>query len=103
MAGRSYIAAKYSPTNAIKCVSIQKAQETVLAITMMDAQSVMSDSFQLYGLYLTRLLCPWNFPLKDSRVGCPLLLQGIFPTQGSNQQLVHQQADSSLLSHKEVH
>ena len=36
MAGRSYIAAKCSPTNEVKCVSIQKAQDTVLEITMMD-------------------------------------------------------------------
>lgn len=102
VAGRSYIVAKYSPTNARKCVTIQKAQDTVLETTRMDAQSVMSDSFQLYGLYPTRILCPWNFPLKNSRVGCPFLLQGVFPTQGSNQQLLHRQADSSLLSHREV-
>ena len=27
-----------------------------------------------------RLLCPWNFPGKNSGVGCHSLLQGIFPT-----------------------
>ena len=32
----------------------------------------------------TRLLCSWNFPGKNSRAGCHLLLQGVFPTQGSN-------------------
>ena len=32
----------------------------------------------------TRLLCPWNSPGKNSGVGCHFLLQGIFPTQGSN-------------------
>ena len=26
--------------------------------------------------------CPWNFPGKNTGVGCHLLLQGIFPTQG---------------------
>ena len=31
-----------------------------------------------------RLLCPWDFPGKNTRVGCHFLLQGIFPTQGSN-------------------
>ena len=32
----------------------------------------------------TRLLSPWDFPGKSTRVGCHFLLQGIFPTQGSN-------------------
>ena len=31
-----------------------------------------------------RLLCPWNFPGKNTGVGCYFLLQGIFQTQGSN-------------------
>ena len=46
--------------------------------------SVMSDSLRLHGLRFTRLLCPWNSPGKNSEVGCHLLLQGYFPTQGSN-------------------
>ena len=46
--------------------------------------SVVSDSLQSRGLQLTRLLCPWDFPGKNTRVGCHFLLQGIFPTQGSN-------------------
>ena len=33
---------------------------------------------------LDRLLCPRNFPGKNTGVGCRFLLQGIFPTQGSN-------------------
>ena len=32
----------------------------------------------------TRLLHPWDFPGKNTRVGCHFLLQGVFPTQGSN-------------------
>ena len=28
--------------------------------------------------------CPWDFPGKSPGVGCHFLLQGIFPTQGSN-------------------
>ena len=31
-----------------------------------------------------RLLCPWDFPGKNTGAGCHFLLQGIFPTQGSN-------------------
>ena len=35
-------------------------------------------------LKATRLLCPWGSPSKNTGVGCHALLQGIFPTQGSN-------------------
>ena len=31
-----------------------------------------------------RLLCPWDLPGKNTRVYCHPLVQGIFPTQGSN-------------------
>ena len=31
---------------------------------------------------LPRLLCQWDFPGKNTGVGCHFLLQGIFPTQG---------------------
>ena len=37
-----------------------------------------------HRLQSTRLLCPWDFPGKNTRVGCHFLLQGIFPTQGLN-------------------
>ena len=37
----------------------------------------------------TRLFCPWDFPGKNTGVGCHLLLQGIFPTQGSNPRLLY--------------
>ena len=32
--------------------------------------SVMSNSLRLHGLQPTRLLCPWDFPGKSTRVGC---------------------------------
>ena len=36
-----------------------------------------------------RLLHSWDFPGKNTGVGCHFLLQGIFPTQGSNSGLPH--------------
>ena len=36
-----------------------------------------------------RLLCPWDFPGKNTGVDCHFLLQGIFMTQGSNASLLH--------------
>ena len=42
--------------------------------------SVVSSSLRSHGLWPTRLLCPWNFPGKNTGVGSHFLLQGIFPT-----------------------
>ena len=33
--------------------------------------------------------CPWDFPSKNTGVGCHALLQGIFSAQGSNSVLLH--------------
>ena len=45
---------------------------------------VTSDSWQRYGLWLTRLLCPWDSPGKNTGMDCHALLQEIFLAQGSN-------------------
>ena len=37
---------------------------------------------------MDRLLCPWDSPGKNTGVGYHALLQGIFPTQGSNPHLL---------------
>ena len=42
------------------------------------------DSLQPYGLQPAWLLCPWSSLGKNAGMGCHSLLQGIFPTQGSN-------------------
>ena len=55
-----------------------------------------------HGPHPTMLLCPWDFPGKNIGVGCHLLLQRIFLTQGSNWHLLHWQADSLSLSHQET-
>ena len=47
-----------------------------------------------------RFLCPWDSLGKNTGVGCHALLQGIFPTQGSNACLLcflHWQGGSLLL------
>ena len=46
--------------------------------------SVMSNSLQPHGLQPARLLCPWDSPGKNTEVGCHLLLQEIFLTEGLN-------------------
>ena len=49
---------------------------------------VVSDSLRQCGLWPTRLLCSWDFPGKNTGVGSHFLLQGIFPTKGSNPHLL---------------
>ena len=58
------------------------------------SRSVVSDSLQPSELQPTRLPFPWDFPGKNTGVGCHFLLQGIFLTQGSNPHLLNGQADS---------
>ena len=41
-----------------------------------------------HGLEPARLICPWDFPGKNTGVGCCFLLQGIFTTLGSNLSLL---------------
>ena len=62
--------------------------------------SVVSDSLRPHGLQPTRLLCPWHFPGKKTGVGCHFLLQGIFPTQGSNSGFLPCRQILYLLSHQ---
>ena len=49
-----------------------------------ESGSVVSDSLQPHGIY-----SQWNSPGQDTRVDSLSLLQGIFPTQGSNPGLPH--------------
>ena len=65
----------------------------------------MLGSVQLFAtpctVTLKTLLCPWSYPRKNTGMSCHFLLQGTFPTQGSNLCLLrflHWQADSLLPS-----
>ena len=53
------------------------------------SHSVVSNSLGHHGPQSTRPLHPWDFPGKNTGVGCHFLLQGIFPTQGLNPGLRH--------------
>ena len=63
---------------------------------LMFSCSFVSDTLLPFRLLPARLLHPWDFPGKNTGVGCHFLLQEIFPTQKSNPGL---QADSLLLRH----
>ena len=71
-------------------VNFQKTSQKLFLLLNLgrDACSVVSNFLQPYGLQLTRLLSPWNFAGKNTRVGCHFLFQEIFLTQGSNSYLL---------------
>ena len=59
--------------------------------------SVKSNSLWPHGLQPARILCPLDFPGKNTGAGCHFFLQGIFPTQWLNPCLLcllHWRADS---------
>ena len=60
-----------------------------------ESRSVVSNSLPPHGLYN-----PWNSPGQNTRVGSLSLLQGIFPTQGSNPGPPHCRWILYQLSHK---
>ena len=57
----------------------------------------MSNSLQPHGERSLVGYSPWDFLSKNTGMGSYFLLQGIFPTQGSNLGLLHWQADSDSL------
>ena len=64
------------------------------------SRSVVSNSLRPHKLQRSRLLCPWDFPGNSTGVDCHFLLQGIFPTQGSNPGLPHCRQTLYHLSHQ---
>ena len=60
-----------------------------------ESHSVVSDSLRPQRLY-----SPWHSPGQNTEVGTLFLLQGIFPTQGSNPGLPHCRHILYQLSHK---
>ena len=62
--------------------------------------SVTSDSLRPRGLWLTRLLYPWESPGKNTGVGFHFLLQCIFPTQWLNLGLLNCRQTLYHLSHQ---
>ena len=60
-----------------------------------ESSSVVSDSWRPHGLH-----SPWNSPGQNTGVGSCSLLQGIFPTQGSNPGLPHCRRILYCLSHQ---
>ena len=69
--------------------------EVLLRMSEGESCSVVSDSLWPHGLY-----SPCNSPSQNTGVGSLSLLQGIFPTQGSNPGLPHCSQILYQLTHK---
>ena len=67
----------------------------MLSHTACESCSVVSDTLQPCGL-----LCPWDSPGKNTGVDSHSLLQGIFPSQGSNPGLPHCRQILYCLNHQ---
>ena len=80
-------------------VGPQKRTQHYEVMTIVVSQSCLT-LLPSHGLQTTRLLCPWDFPGKNTGVSCHFFLQGIFSTQGLNLSLLHWQADSLPVSHQ---
>ena len=70
---------------------------STLLVTESESRSVVSDSLRPHGLY-----SPWNSPGQNTGVGSLSLLQGVFPTQGSNPGLPQCRWLLYQLSHREA-
>ena len=79
--GRSCLSC-LGPVNIINYIFMNPFSDSLCDFTSAVCKftSVVSHSLWPYVLNPTRLPCPWDFPGKNTGVGCHLLLQGIFPT-----------------------
>ena len=88
------------------CMAESLAPETITTLLLGHCCLVAKSCLTLYDPRDCRLpgSSPWDSPGKNTEMGCHILLQGIFLTQGSNLsllQLLNWQADFLLLSHRE--
>ena len=81
------------------CVYIYNLEKPVCMCVRAQSCLTPCDPIDCVTLWIVtpiRLLCQWNFPDKDTGVGCHVLFQGIFPTQGLSLCLLHWQANLPL-------
>ena len=79
------------PESSARCACILLSLKSVLKIGeayQYCVCSIVSRSFATPWMWPAKPLCPWDFPGKNTGVGCHFLLQGIFLIQGLNQCLL---------------
>ena len=70
------------------------------AVPVGSVTSAVFHSLRSHGLQPISFLCPWTSPGKNTGEGCHAILQGIFPTQGSNLYFLHYRQILYRLSHR---
>ena len=78
----AYLSPLLMNNNALLYSAIQRVCVSVCAVC-----SDVSDSLWSHELWPSRLLCLWDFPGKNTGVGCHFLLQGISPTPNSSSRI----------------
>lgn len=79
---------RISFTKIVLCLALPKTLHW-LSLSVRKSVAKWCSTLQPHGLQPARLLCPWDFPCKNTGVGFHFLLQEIFPTQGLNLVLLH--------------
>ena len=77
-AGRNISNLRYVEDTTLMAESEEELKSLLMKVKCV-SHPIVSNSLQPHGLYSTRILCPWNFPGKNTGVGCHFLFQGIFP------------------------
>ena len=89
------------PCSRVLTCQMRNTVQGLLPVVQIDAQSWLTLCHHM-DWSPARLLCPWDFPGKNTGVACHFLFKGIFLTQVSKLRLLsvlHWQADSLPLSH----
>ena len=83
------------PLYPLVTISLFSMSVSLVLFCESEIHSVVSDYLQPQGVY-----SPWNSSGQSTGVGSLSLLQGLFPTQGSNPGLLHYRRILYQLSHK---
>ena len=82
------------------CFYFKRKLNALYYIISLVSHSLISDFLRIHELQCTRVFCPWDSPSKNIGMGCLALLQGIFPTHGSNPGLLHHRKILYYVSHQ---
>ena len=87
------------PCSSLSSAIPDRSKWNLLAsLPVSEHQCHMTTCLWPHGLYPARLLCPWDFPGKNTGVSCHFLLQGNLPKLGTEPKSSASQADSLPLS-----
>ena len=81
-------------------ITVSGDPQVVLPFVALNDHASVCYSVPLTGRACDPTDCPWNSPGQNTGVGSRSLLQGIFPSQGSNPGLLHCKQILYQLSHK---